>query len=154
MIDISSKSEGPAGELSNFVARPFVLDGVKCASMEGFLQGLKFENESEQEFICSRVGFDAEKRGRARTVAWKRGQTLWWRGIPFDRHGTEYPRLLRRAFEAMAAQNPGFTKALAATGREELRHTLGRDDPRETILTEAEFCAILTGLRSRLWPEG
>ena len=44
-MDIGSKSGYPAGALSNFSPHPFEIDGVKCNSMEGFLQGLKFESK-------------------------------------------------------------------------------------------------------------
>ncbi len=36
-MDIASKSGYPASALSNFAPHPFELDGVKIASMEGFL---------------------------------------------------------------------------------------------------------------------
>jgi hypothetical protein len=36
-MDIGSRGEYPAGALSNFSAHGFVVDGVRCASMEGFL---------------------------------------------------------------------------------------------------------------------
>ena len=47
-MDIGSKSGYPAGALSNFSPHPFILDGVQCNSMEGFLQGLKFESKEMQ----------------------------------------------------------------------------------------------------------
>ncbi len=54
-MDISSKGKGPARRLSNFAANAFVLDGVACASMEGFLQSLKFENPDTQVEVCKLV---------------------------------------------------------------------------------------------------
>jgi hypothetical protein len=38
---------------------------------------------------------------------------------------------------------------LAATGDAELVHTLGTEDPTETILTPTEFCTRLRRLRGR-----
>lgn len=34
----------PVSSLSNFAPNPFVIDGVKCSSMKGFLQSLKYNN--------------------------------------------------------------------------------------------------------------
>lgn len=44
VMDIKSGCGYPASALSNFAPHPFVLDGVYCASMEGFLQSLKFNS--------------------------------------------------------------------------------------------------------------
>lgn len=37
-MDISSGAGYPASSLSNFAPHEFEIDGIKCASMEGFLQ--------------------------------------------------------------------------------------------------------------------
>lgn len=37
-MDIRSGKDYPSSALSNFAPHPFEIDGVKCASMEGFLQ--------------------------------------------------------------------------------------------------------------------
>ena len=39
-MDISSGSSYPASSLSNFSPHPFIIDGVECSSMEGFLKSL------------------------------------------------------------------------------------------------------------------
>ena len=54
-IDIHSKGDYPANVLSNFYPNEFELDGVRCASMEGFLQSLKFKNPKKQEMAKPRV---------------------------------------------------------------------------------------------------
>lgn len=43
-MDISSGAGYPASSLSNFAPHEFEIDDIKCASMEGFLQSLKFQN--------------------------------------------------------------------------------------------------------------
>ena len=43
-MDIGSGNGYPSSALSNFAPHEFELDGVKCASMEGFLQSLKFKS--------------------------------------------------------------------------------------------------------------
>jgi predicted NAD-dependent protein-ADP-ribosyltransferase YbiA (DUF1768 family) len=147
-IDIKSKAPFPAGDLSNLASHAFVLDGVACASMEGFLQSLKIEDADEQEHMCGRRG--AEARGRGRHYDWTRTGTLWWRCEPIDRLSQNYQVLLDRAYEALFAQSPRFRAALAATADAPLAHTIGKDDPTETILTRAEFCGRLARLRALL----
>lgn len=148
-MDIGSKHGYPAGALSNFTPHPFKIDGVYCASMEGFLQSLKFENKGVQEEVCRLVGFAAKKRGSCRTKAWQRAQSLWWRGVKLDRHGEKYQELLDRAYLAMYSQSGSFRRALVASGKAVLRHSIGRTNPRETILTVSEFCGRLMRLRDR-----
>ena len=41
LLDIKAKDKGIGGALSNFAPHAFTVDGVQCASMEGFLQSLK-----------------------------------------------------------------------------------------------------------------
>lgn len=51
-----SKSASPANMLSNLYPHAFEMDGVKCASMEGFLQALKYEDDETQKDICALSG--------------------------------------------------------------------------------------------------
>ena len=48
-MDIGSQNGYPSGALSNFAPHPFEIDGIKCNSMEGFLQSLKFSNPEMQK---------------------------------------------------------------------------------------------------------
>lgn len=146
-MEIRSKAGFPAGSLSNFAPHPFVLDGVRCASMEGFLQSLKFASPDMQVEVCTLVGAKAKKRGAKKN--WQQAQTLYWRGEPIDRHGDAYQALLDRAFDALA-RNAGFRRALAATGSATLTHTMGRRKASETVLTRQEFTSRLHRLRDTL----
>ena len=65
------------------------------------------------------------------------------------RDSTEYQSLVKEAFEALS-QNTNFQKALLATGDKTLYHTMGKTDQTRTILTEEEFCEILTDIRKKL----
>ena len=148
-MDIGSKAGYPASALSNFTPHPFELDGVSCASMEGFLQSLKFSNPDVQREVCKLTGLAAKFRGKKRNKAWKRIQTLWWQGKAFDRHGEEYQNLLDRAFEALS-KNESFQRALLASGNATLGHSIGNRNPSETVLTTREFCSRLTRIREHL----
>lgn len=146
-MDISSGAGYPAGNLSNFHPHPFEIDGVQCASMEGFLQSLKFSNPDMQVGVCKLVGRVAKARGSKKN--WQRDQTLYWRGQPIKRESKEYQTLLDRAYTALT-QNENFRKALLATSNATLTHSLGHKNARRTILTRQEFCSRLTKIRAQL----
>jgi predicted NAD-dependent protein-ADP-ribosyltransferase YbiA (DUF1768 family) len=146
-MDIGSKKDYPSSALSNFAPHPFEIDGVKCNSMEGFLQSLKFKDPDMQEYVCTLVGFKAKSKGYGKN--WWRTQTLWWRGKEIDRHSQEYQDLLDRAYDELA-KNDGFQRALLATGDAVLTHAIGKTNPHETILTQREFCGRLTKIREQL----
>lgn len=146
-MDISSGSGYPAANLSNFSPHPFVLDGVECASMEGFLQALKYNNEDMQVHVCTLVGKQAKFKGKKKK--WWRTQTLYWKGVEYKRDSKEYQELLDRAYTALA-ENSKFQKALLATGNSKLSHSMGKNKISETVLTEREFVGRLTRLRSEL----
>lgn len=50
----------------------------------------------------------------------------------------------------MAEQCPLFWNALLSTGHKRLYHSMGNPDATKTILSEKEFCSILTELRKEL----
>ncbi len=149
-MDIGSGSGFPSGALSNFAPHPFVIDGVECNSMEGFLQSLKFSNPEMQKEVCKLVGKAAKFKGKKKK--WWRTQTLYWQGIEIPRDSQEYQDLLDRAFDALA-QNSGFRAALLATGSSVLTHSIGKTKITETVLTRQEFCSRLTKIRERIRKE-
>ena len=61
-IDIYSKGDYPADVLSNFYPNEFVIDGVRCGGMEGFLQSLKFKSRKKQDAVAALSGKDAKER--------------------------------------------------------------------------------------------
>jgi hypothetical protein len=143
-MDIGSKSGYPAGALSNFSPHPFAIDGVQCNSMEGFLQGLKFESKEMQEYVCTLVGYAAKKKGKGKH--WQDKQILYWRGKPIKRDSDEYQDLLNRAYNAMY-ENTKFRAALEASKGATLTHSIGKNKKSDTVLTTQEFCSRLTYLR-------
>lgn len=146
-MDIGSGTGWPSAALSNFAPHPFVIDGVECASMEGFLQSLKFKEPDMQVEVCKLVGKAAKFKGKKKK--WWKTQTLHWQGQEFKRDSQEYQDLLDRAFDALA-QNTGFQKALLATGKATLTHSIGKSKETETVLTKQEFCSRLTNIRNNL----
>lgn len=144
-IDIHSRGKWPSNALSNFYSHQFNIDGMRCSSMEGFLQSLKTSSIAEQKKICDLSGKDAKMRS---TDNWKSDQTLYWNGRRgIKRDSEHFQWLLRRAYRAMFEQCPDFYEALKATGNKRLFHSIGNQIQSDTILTEKEFCDILTELR-------
>ena len=146
-IDISSTSKFPVGDLSNFTRYTFTFRGIDFVSMEALLQGLKFEGLEKQNKVFRLVGVEAKRKGRKRK--WFLDQTLYWQGKPMRRDSDEYRTLVEEAFNALSA-NKDFRKALLATGGKTLYHTMGKSDPTRTVLTEEEFCGILTDIRRKI----
>ena len=110
----------------------------------GFLQSLKYKDIEEQRHICRLSGKEAK---RMTTASWQEDQTVWWKGQTIDRQSKMFLRLVRAAYKAMFEQNESFRTALMSTCGKVLYHSQGAQDSHKTILTEKEFCSILTELR-------
>ena len=148
VLDISAGTSERADRLSNFVPRPFIFRDVLCAGMEGALQALKTCDWNEQLRICQLTGGKAKRAGN-KLAQWKLTQTLWWNGKAMLRESQEFQTFLDELFEALA-NNQEFVEDLLATEDAILVHTMGKADPKETVLTEEEFCSRLMRLRTKL----
>ena len=144
LIDIGKDESFLSKTLSNFAEHHFVIDGVKCASMEGFLQSLKFKDIYRQIEICQLYGKDAKFKGKKKK--WYRNQVLYWQGKEIKRDSNEYRFLLDKAFKALSLNND-FKQALSDTGKNKLIHSIGKNDIRRTVLTEKEFILRLYKIR-------
>ena len=143
-VDIWSKSAYPADVLSNLCSNGFVFEGVECKSMEGFLQALKYKDVDKQKQICSMAGKEAKNNS---TTRWQTDQIVWWKGSKIDRQSEDFLVLVKRAYQAMFEQSECFRSALMTTRGRRLFHSRGVENPYKTILTESEFCSILTEIR-------
>ncbi|MGE3832187.1 MAG: GNAT family N-acetyltransferase [Parvibaculaceae bacterium] len=147
-LDIWSKGEYPSNVLSNFGQHPFTIDGVAVQSMEAFLQSLTFADPDRQREVWSYPPAHAKSAGGKQN--WKKDMTLHWKGVAIDRMGEAYQALLDRAYDALFEQSETFRRALAASGNRPLTHSMGKADPRRTILTNEEFLNRLNRLREKL----
>lgn len=146
-MDIGSGTGFPSANLSNFTPHPFTIDGVECASMEGFLQALKYKNVDMQKHVCTLVGKQAKFKGKRKN--WYRKQTLYWQGQEYKRDSKDYQDLLDRAYNALS-ENKKFQRALLATNQANLTHSMGKRKTSETVLTEREFVSRLMIIRRGL----
>jgi len=147
-MDISSNGSYPANKLSNFAGHRFMIDGIECYSMEGFIQGLKFRSADMQVEICKLVGIGAKRAGANKD--WKRLQTLYWRGHEIKRNSLEYQELLDKAYTAMFEQSESFRNDLKASKGSTLTHRLGKRKQSDTVLTTNEFISRLNKLRDKI----
>ena len=148
VVDIYSKGNIEQARLSNFRETRFVMDGVPVKSIEGLLQSLKTSDIERQKEICLLTGKEAKEAGAA--IENFDGYNLYWQGKTFTRDSKEYQNLLRRVYEARYDNDKYFREAIFATKDKKLIHTLGSNDPKETILTNDEFIGNLIALRDKI----
>lgn len=148
-MNIGIKGRWPVSQLSNFALSPFYIDGIKCASMEGFIQALKRSSLGIQKHGCSLVGLRAKRWGGG-IKWWKRppSEQLWWRGKSFEAHSDEHLELVMRALRAKFTQHDGSRRALLATLDAPLTHSIGRNE--RTSLKAKDFCRMLMTIRREL----
>ncbi len=149
MIDIHGGSKDPrAARLSNFTNRPFMFDGIACAGIEGILQALKEPEAAKQPGICALRG-KAAKKAENDLNGWKESQTLWWKGVPYERCGQSYQVLITCIYNAVYEQDPTFKEDLLTVELDDICHSIGNPDQRDTVLTEVEMIHQLNRLRLR-----
>ena len=144
VLNIGSKSDDwRACRLSNFSADAFVLDGVRMASVEGFIQGIKFFYwDSTRRQAFESVGVEAKRLGKTAKRFF-----VWWQGRTIPHGSSEHHQLIERAIRAKFEQNSESMNALLATEGMTLTHDLGYPDPPKTSLPARVFCDILTRIR-------
>lgn len=155
ILDIYSKGEYPADVLSNFYPNAFVFDGVPCQSMEGFLQSLKYKDETEQRLVCSLVGKEAKEAGQRKWL-WKWTGNTYWKGKKIRRKSDAFKKLILDAYVQLFQQNDKFYEAVqwltVGQGKSlEIKHTIGKRKERQTILTEQEFVFCIEYLRKNFY---
>lgn len=149
ITEIGGHTQDPIGKrLSNFHARPFVFDGVKCAGFEGFVQSLKCPQIERQREICGLSGKEAKRAG-APFNTWKRSQQLHWNGTLYNRVSRDYMLLITRVYDEIYAQDPTLKDDLLALEDAVIWHSIGNPDMRDTTLTESEMLFQLERLRHR-----
>lgn len=149
-INIASGGKWPANVLSNFAATPFLIDGVECASAEGFIQSLKFPNPEMQAHVCTLIGRAAKFQGRKAVRRMKRRRKVWWQGQEFDLRSEEHFELIERALRAKFTQSDRAKRALLSTRGATLTHNLGHPESAFTSLPAQEFIRMLVKIRAGL----
>jgi predicted NAD-dependent protein-ADP-ribosyltransferase YbiA (DUF1768 family) len=143
-FNITSDSEDERSQmLSNFSAHRFVLSGLPYASVEGFIQGIKFPpDDPARREAFQESGMAAKRIGRKAKRVY-----IWWGGQVIPYGSPAHVALIERAIRAKFKQNPETLTALIATGDMELVHDTGYPESAKTSLPAATFCDILTRIR-------
>lgn len=144
-MDIGRGNGYPESALSNFSPKHFIFDGIECNSIEGVLQSFKFDNTEMQKYVCALIEKTAKFKGKKKK--WWKKQELYWQGKAYKRDSLEYQELLNRLYQTAYDQCENFRRALKATDKAVLKHSIGKTKSTETILTVQEFCNRLTKLR-------
>lgn len=149
VINIHSSVGGLSSELSNMADREFVWFGMKFASIESALQGMKYERRNVRAVVAGLPGMEAKKYAKPDWAGQGRGTLYLPTGKPVHRESAEYQKVLVDLYETAFLQCPKFQMALALSGSMRLIHRIGRSDIWETILTADEFITQLEGLRKK-----
>jgi len=149
-INIGMDCSWPASELSNFPPSPFELDGVKCASAEGPIQAIKFQDADKQRQICALVGKEAKFAGKKAGKRIRREGTVFWQGKEMGFRSKEHFEFIERVLRAKFTQCESAKRALLATGSETLEHELGHPESPHTSLPKEIFIQILCKIRREL----
>src|SRR3972149_11556057 len=138
--------------LSNFAATPFVLGGQSFASVEGFIQGIKFPPvDARRKRTFALAGMDAKKMGRiaAREYGYDYHKRIyvWWDGEAIDYGSVSHHVVICQAIVAKVIQIPEVRRALLATAGLDLVHDRGHPESARTSFPAAVFTDFLTALR-------
>ena len=144
-IDIGSPL---CSELSNFHPYKFQFRGVEFTSMEALLQGIKFEIPKKQNEVFKLVGKKAKFKGKK--SKWYHNQRLYFNDKSYHRRSIEYQNFIEEAFIALYTKNPEAKDNLLKTKGYRLIHSIGKNEESKTVLTEREFCYLLTKIRASL----
>lgn len=132
-----------ARELSNFQRRRFVLDGVTLASVEGFVQGIKYPpGHPDRAEVFTLANIKAKQKSPGKSPP-----CVWWNGEEIAYGSKEHHALIERAIRASFEQNPIALALLYSTKGMTLTHDLGHPESPHTCLPAKVFCEILTRLR-------
>jgi len=121
--------------LSNLALTPFILHDIYIASIEGFHQGIKYDDEVRRQKIFESWGVKAKSAGRAANRL-ASGYVYW--GLPLSAiewQSREYYDLYFDALFAKFTQNEEAKAALISTGTKRFTHII----PGSSSLTEIEF---------------
>ena len=92
-MDIGSGTGYPSANLSNFHPHAFTIDGIACASMEGFLQSLKFESPDMQAQVCTLVGKKGKVQRKEKEMVARSNLILAWHS--YEKRFKRVPRAFR-----------------------------------------------------------
>lgn len=152
----SSEMQEGLQELSNLSPTEFTFEGVFCASAEGAIQALKYENEDEQKRICTLFGGKAKRAGkkgnkRIETELSTNGKAfIFWKGGKILFRSPEHFNLIKEILMAKFTQNESAKSALLKTGNSQITHDMGYPESTFTSLPAKVFTNMLHEIRNEI----
>lgn len=149
IVNVDSRSENETERmLSNLTHTPFNLHEKHYESVEGFWQGLRFsENSEDRKRIALLFGVEAKKAGNSVSNV----QIIEYQNKKINTGSPEHHDLMRQAIRAKLEQNPAVLKLLLETGNKKITHILKKTDgsffPDSKHIPAAIFTQILIDLR-------
>jgi predicted NAD-dependent protein-ADP-ribosyltransferase YbiA (DUF1768 family) len=149
IINIGSEGDTETEQmLSNFSHTPFNLDGVHYGSVEGFWQGIKFPEGSQERLETVKLsGVEAKRAGKPTREI----REISYQGQRIEVGSPEHHELMKRAIRAKLEHNPKVLNLLLATGDKQITHVLKTPDGRILLdsktIPGAVFSQILMDLR-------
>lgn len=145
-INITSSVDERWRPISNLAETPFALHKRAYASVEGFWQGLKFDDETDRKRIGAlRLQAKLASKGRPEH------ETIVYEGATLAVGRAEHWALMRMACTAKFTQNEKAREALLATGERLLSHRVRRDS---RSIPGAIMADIWMSIRTRLRSSG
>jgi predicted NAD-dependent protein-ADP-ribosyltransferase YbiA (DUF1768 family) len=155
LCDSSLPHIAPKGLLSNFAETPFKLDGITFASIEAFVQCIKYPPGHQlRKLVVTESGTEAKYLGKeANEVidkALESGHTanVYWSDKSIEFGSTEHHKAIARAIRAKFKVNPMARQALLETGDAILE--IDHIERKNTSLPGGVFCRILMDLRTEI----
>lgn len=148
-INVGYKLKGAyAKVLSNLFPYEFTFRGKKLASIEGFFQGIKFEDVDMQNLVLKYSGLDSNNIKVASGYDWKETGIIYWQGQKINRFSKEYDDIVDELYVS-AIQNPLYRNVLKNCNKYIL-HAMGGTTKEETVFTRYEFEKQLNCLKDFL----
>lgn len=146
-VNISSTSEDWRGRaLANFSLSLFVFKGTLFASIEGFIQGMKFpESDSRRMQAFYLAGWAAKRLGEQ---TGRRG--VYWEGQCLAHGSKPHQQLIEVVIRARVAQSTGLQKVLLSTEDVVIIHDTGQSESPTISLPGVDFCRVMTDIRDEL----
>ena len=145
-LNVGSKSADQVSrDMSNFAETPFVLDGKRYASVEGFYVALKYSYDPiKADQAVDMVGAQAKRFGKGSSA-----KEATYEGETFKLGSPEHHAIIKRAIQAKLEQHPAIAREFMATHPRPIIHDLGYPEP-PSNLPAKDFAKILTELRQDL----
>ena len=146
-LNVASGAGEPVGKLlSNFAARPFVLDGRRYTSVEAFYQGLKWPDDANRVKAAALSGKTAKYAARGAP----RSEKFEYESRTYCFGSEEHHQLIKRAIRVSLEQNPMILQQFLATHPRPIVHQTGRPENPNSNFPGPAFTRILMDLRLEL----